>query len=145
MSKQTEVTKGMLESYRSKKEEIKELQYKLKHLGEGDSMVGNDTIFDYRSGYPQPQAIVGVDWEKISKTEERYLERVSKLNRECETIEAFVEQIEDSIIRRIFRMYYLEGKTQKAIGKVVHMDRSSISKKIDKFFKVSHNSHNSHL
>ena len=145
MDKQTNVTKEMLESYRSKKEEIKELEYKLKHLGEGDSMVGNDTIFDYRDGYPKPQAIVGVDWEKVSKTEERYVKRLTKLKQECETIEEFVEQIEDSMTRRIFRMYYLEGKSQKAIGKAVHIDRSSVSRKIDNFFKVAHNSHNAHL
>ena len=145
MSKQTEVTKEMLESYRSKKEEIKELQYKLKHLGEGDSLVGNDTIFDYRSGYPQPQAVVGTDWEKASRTEQRYRKKIAELESECQMIEDFVEGIKDSMVRRIFRMYYLEGKSQKVIGKAVHMDRSSISKKIDNFFKVSHNSHNSHL
>lgn len=135
----------MLESYRSKKEEIKELQYKLEHLGEEDSMVGNDTIFDYRSGYPRPQAVVGTDWEKVARTEQRYRKKISELEPECQMIEDFVEEIKDSMIRRIFRMYYIEGMSQKAIGKKVNMDRSSISKKIDNFFKVSHNSHNSHL
>lgn len=145
LDEQIKITKEMLESYRSKKEEIKELEYKLKHLGEGDSMVGNDVIFDYRDGYPKPQAIVGVDWERVSKTEERYVKRLAKLKQECETIEEFVEQIEDSMIRRIFRMYYLEGKSQKVIGKAIHIDRSSVSRKIDNFLKVAHNSHNAHL
>lgn len=145
LDKQIEITREMLESYRSKKEEIKELKYKLEHLCDGDSMVDNDVVFDYRSGYPRPQAIVGVDWEKVTRTEERYLKRIEKLKQECENIEEFVEQIEDSLIRRIFRMYYLEGKSQKAIGKIVHMDRSNISRKIDNFFKVAHNSHNAHL
>ena len=142
---QISITKEILESYRSKKEEIKELEYKLEHLGAGDSMVDNDVIFDYRDGYPKPQAIVGVDWEKVSKREQRYIKRIKILKEECECIEEFIEQIEDSLTRRIFRMYYLEGKTQKTIGKAVHMDRSSISKKVDSFFKVSHNSHKSHL
>ena len=53
MEKQ-EMTKERLESYRSCKEEIRELQYKLDHLGEGDSMIGNDTVFDYKTGYPRP-------------------------------------------------------------------------------------------
>lgn len=144
MDEQTNVTKEMLESYRSKKEEIKELEYKLKHLGEGDSMVGNDVVFDYRDGYPKPQAIVGVDWEKVSKTEERYVKRLTKLKQECETIEEFVEQIEDSMTRRIFRMYYIEGMSQKAIGKKVHMDRSRISRKIDDFLKT-HTKHTKHI
>ena len=36
-----------LERYRSQKEEIRELRYKLENLGAGDSLVGNSTIFDY--------------------------------------------------------------------------------------------------
>lgn len=145
MAEQTEVTKEMLESYRSKKEEIKELQYKLKHLGKGDSMVGNDTIFDYRSGYPQPQAVVGTDWKKVSRTEQRYRNKISELESECQMIEDFVEGIKDSMTRRIFRMYYLEGMSQKAIGKKVHMDRSRISRKIDVFLKNAHKAHKAHL
>ena len=50
-----------LERYMSQKEEIRELRYKLEHLGEGDSLVGNSTIFDYSTGYPKPQAVVGYD------------------------------------------------------------------------------------
>ena len=145
MTEQTEVTKEMLESYRSKKEEIKELQYKLRHLGEGDSMVGNDTIFDYRNGYPQPQAVVGTDWEKISRTEQRYRNKISELESECQMVEDFVEGIKDSMTRRIFRMYYIEGMSQKAIGKKVHMDRSRISRKIDDYLKNAHKAHKAHL
>ena len=43
-----EMTKERLEMYRSNRDEIKELKYKLDHLGEGDSLIGNDVIFDYR-------------------------------------------------------------------------------------------------
>lgn len=43
-----EMTKERLEEYRSKKAEIQELQYRLNHLGEGDSLIGNDVIMDYR-------------------------------------------------------------------------------------------------
>ena len=54
--------KKKLEDYRSKKAEIKELQYKLSHLGAGDSLIGNDVIMDYRKGYPIPQSVVGYDF-----------------------------------------------------------------------------------
>lgn len=55
------MTKEQLEEYKSKKAEIQELQYKLDHLGEGDSMIGNSVINDYRTGHPRPQSVVGVD------------------------------------------------------------------------------------
>ena len=57
-----EMTRERLEAYRSNKEEIKELRYKLEHLEDGDNLVRNDVIFDYRKGYPRAEAIVGRDY-----------------------------------------------------------------------------------
>ena len=54
-----EMTRERLEQYRSNVQEIRELTYKLDHLGEGDSLIGNDVIFDYKKGYPRPQSVVG--------------------------------------------------------------------------------------
>ncbi|MCM1039840.1 MAG: hypothetical protein NC434_11000 [Ruminococcus sp.] len=128
-----DLTKESLEAYRSKKEEIKELQYKLQNLNEGDIMIGYDTILDYRKGYPVPQAVVGVDWEKVDRTVSRYEKRIEVLARECEEVEIYIESITDSLTRRIFRMYYIEGYSQKNIGNIIHIDRSYISKKIKMF------------
>ena len=133
-----------LEQYRSKKEEIRELQYKLKHLGEGDSMIGNDVILDYSTGYPRPQSIVGVDWDKVNRTYERYVNKMARLGKECEEIEEFVESIPDSLTRRIFRMYYIDGMTQEKVAKKIHLDRSRISRKIDDFLKT-HTKHTKHM
>lgn len=131
------MTKEILEEYKSKKEEIKELQHRLSHLynEDADAMMGNDTILDYRKGYPVPQAVVGVDWEKIDRTVSRYEKRIEALTRECEEIEEFIEAIPDSLTRRIFRMYYLDGLSQCKISKQVHMSQASISEKISIFLK----------
>ncbi len=134
-----------LERYQSQKEEIRELRYKLEHLGEGDSLVGNSTIFDYTTGFPRPQAVVGYDYNREDYLREKYRSRMKKLQADCEETEQWVEAIQDSQTRRIFRMYYLDGMTQKAIGKKMHVERSTVSKKIEAFLKVSHKSHNSHL
>ena len=48
-------------------------------------------------------------------------------------------------MRRIFRMYYLEGETQQKIGERLHLDRSRISRKIDDFLKNAHKAQNAHL
>ena len=98
------MTREQLEEYRSKKDEIAELTYKLQHLGEDDAMVGNDVIMDYRKGYPIPQSVVGVDWDKYDNTKARYTSRMGKLQEECDAVEQFVEDIEDSMTCRIFRM-----------------------------------------
>lgn len=139
------VTKELLESYRSKKAEIAELQYKLNHLNDGDAMIGNDTVFDYRSGYPMPQAVVGVDWGKVNRTTERYEDKIEELTKECEEIEEFIEAIPDSITRRIFRLHYIDGISQKNVAKMVHLERSGVCKKISNFLQLSTNSTNSIL
>lgn len=134
-----------LERYLSQKEEIRELRYKLEHLREGDSLIGNSTIFDYTTGFPRPQAVVGHDHEREQRLRERYKTRLEKLEADCEETEQWIENIPDSQMRRIFRMYYLDGETQQKIGERLHIERSTVSKKIEAFLKVSHKSHNSHL
>ncbi len=139
------MTKELLEGYRSKKAEISELHNALLHIGNGDNMFGNDTILDYKSGYPVPQAVVGVDWDKVCRVEGKYRNRISILSGECQEVEDFIESIPDSLTRRIFRMYYIEGLTQKDIARNVHMDRSRISRKIDDFMKNAHKAQKAHV
>lgn len=133
------MTKEFLESYRSKKAEIEELKNILINGFGGDSMIGIDTILDYRSGYPVPQAIMGVDWGKVNRTSRRrrkYEKKIEILEKECEDVEQFIDEIPDSLTRRIFRMYFIENMTQKEISKIIHIERSAISRRIDKFFNL---------
>lgn len=139
------MTSEFLKSYNSKKDEIAELTYKINHLGEDDTLIGNNVVFDYRSGYPVPQPVVAVDREKYYELEEKYKNRRDQLKEECRQVEEYIESISDSLTRRIFRMYYIDGYTQRQIANRVNMERSTVSKKIDTFLKVSHNSHVSHL
>ena len=131
-----------LERYRSQKEEIRELQYKLEHLGEGGSLIGNDIIFDYSTGFPRPQAIVGYDYDKEQRLRARYESHLNKLQKECDETEQWIEAISDSQTRRIFRMRYLEGKTLEQVGKKTYMDKSKKKRKIDNFLKIATNATN---
>lgn len=132
------MTREQLEEYRSKKEEIAELTYKLQHIGDNDEMVGNDVIMDYKSGYPVPQSVVGVDWDKYYNAKKRYTSRLGKLQEECDAVEQFVEDIEDSMTRRIFRMYYIDGISQRDVAAAVHLSQTAISKKISEFLKMEY-------
>lgn len=134
------MTLELLRGYKSKKEEIAELAYKLDHIEDDDNLVGNDIIFDYRSGYPQPQAVVGTDREKYNRLSSRWSNRKALLEEECLQVEEFIESIPDSLTRRIFRMCYLDGHTQKHVADKINLDRSTVTKKIDKYLKVSPNS-----
>ena len=142
------MTKERLEAYRSSKMEILELEYTLNNRWKSDTMIGNDVIFDYSKGYPMPQSVTGFDQKRYERLQERDLKRKEFLETECTEIEDFVDGIKDSLIKRIFRMYYIDGRrnvTLEEVGKKVHMGRSGVGKKIDKFLKVSRNSPNSHL
>ena len=140
-----EITKELLSTYRSKKDEIVELDWMLNNRWRSETMIGNDVIFDYSKGYPMPQSVVGFDQEKYDRAQERDLRKKKELEQECVEIEEWVEAITDSITRRIFRMCFIEGRRQKDVDKAVHMDRSNVSKRIDTYLQLSHNSHDSHV
>lgn len=55
-------------------------------------------------------------------------------------IEQFIAGIPDSIDRQIFEFTYLDGLKQWEVADKVGLERSSISKRIDSYLKVSHNS-----
>ena len=130
-----DITKELLQGYRSKKAEIQELDYILKNRWRDEGLIGNDVIFDYSKGYPMPQAVVGFDYGKYERLQDRDQRRKEQLEQECVEIEAFVENIDDSLTRRIFRMMYIQGRKQKEIAKQVHIDQSTVSKKINDYLK----------
>lgn len=139
------VTREQMESYRSMREEIKELNYKLEHIMEDDTMIGSSTVLDYRSGFPVPKGVVGIDWDRYYRVKNQYEDKICTLEKKCRAIEEYIENISDSVTRRIFRMYFQEGKKQKEIGMLTHMDRSVVSRKINDFLKVAHKTQKTHL
>ena len=130
-----EITKELLQGYRSKKDEILELDYILKNRWRDEGLIGNDVIFDYSKGYPMPQGVVGFDKEKYDRLQDRDQRRKEQLEQECVEIEEWVEPITDSITRRIFRMCFVEGRKQKAVAKAVHLDQSRVSRRIDDYLE----------
>lgn len=95
-----------------------------------------------------PQCVVGFDQEKYKRLQDRDLKRKKVLEQECKEVEQFVDAIPDSLAHRIFRKLFIDGRkpvTQEQVAKSVHLDRSSISKIVDRYLKDSHNSQNAQL
>lgn len=130
-----EITKKRLEAYRSEKQEIEELKSKLEALTP-EKYTGNDVILDYRSGYPVPQAVVGTDIDAYQTRKENLRAEISRLEQRCLETEKWIQDIPDSVTRRIFRSYFEEGKGQQVIAKQLHVDRSTVSKKITDYMQV---------
>lgn len=139
-----EVTRQQLEEYRSDKQEILELTYRIENRWKDETMIGSDVVFDYSKGYPMPQAIVGFDQSRYEHLQDRDVRRKDKLEKKCKETEDWIEEIKDGITRRIFRMYFLEGKKQKDVAKAVHMDQSRVSRKIEEYLKT-HSTHKKHV
>ena len=130
-----DITKEALQSYRSKKDEIVELDWWLNNRWRSETMIGNDVIFDYSKGYPMPQSVVGFDQEKYERAQDRDLQKKQELEEECAEIEEFIADIPDSITRRIFRMSFIDKRKQKDVAKAVHLDQSRVSRRIDDYLK----------
>ena len=140
-----DITKELLQGYRSKKDEIQELDYILKNRWRDEGLIGNDVIFDYSKGYPMPQSVVGFDQAKYKRLQDRDQRRKEQLEKECAEIEEWVEAIPDSLTRRIFRMCFIDGRKQKDVARAVHLDRSRISRKIDSYLENAHKAQNAHV
>lgn len=99
---------------------------------------------DYRTGKGIPKSRSEYDYDhlecdRLEKKLKRKIERLAKL---VVKAEKFIETIDDSEIRTILRQYYINGHTQEAIGSKLGYDNSTISKKLDAFWKELSNNSN---
>lgn len=79
--------------------------------------LGNDTIFDYKTGYPRPQSIVGFDQKKYDRRRTTLECKKEKVK----TIDQWIDNIKDGQTRCVFRMFYKQGMTWKTIAKQIGM------------------------
>lgn len=106
------ITKKLLDSYRKLKRKIPILESELTEMTQGDNGFGNSTIFDYRTGEPRPQSVVGFDWDLYKSR----IRKLDEIKTQCAAIEKWIEAIEDGQTRCVFRMYYKDGMTWEKIA-----------------------------
>lgn len=128
------VTKKLLDQYRKLKQEIPILELELKMMRNTDSGWGNDTIFDYQTGYPRPQSVVGFDQKRYDRRE-KVLERKKE---KVKAMDLWIDEIEDGQTRCVFKMFYRQGMTWKAIAKQIGMPHNEDYPRVcirDAYFK----------
>ena len=111
------ITREMLDRYRKLKQEIPVLELELRMMKNTDAGLGNDTIFDYQTGYPRPQSVVGFDQKKYDRRE-KILERKKE---KIKAMDHWIDDIKDGQTRCVFRMFYKQGMTWKVIAKQIGM------------------------
>ena len=137
------MTRTEMEQLKSIPAEIKSIEEQLKNP---NTEWVNVYWKDYRSGTGVPKSSTELDydhleWNKLKAKLRKKIERLKDLLIEAEF---FMTEIEDSEIRTILRQYYINDLTQGQIAKTLNYERSTISRKIEKFWeeqdKQSHES-----
>lgn len=139
------VSKNILVQYCDLQEEIKRVRRRIGELekaiaemdGHGYSEI--DTVIG-GSGGIQHFKIEGFPYEKYSKKKTLLYARKSILEtlefdllEMTNEVEEFITSVEESRMRMILTLRFVENRTYEQIGYVLGYDRTSISKMVDKF------------
>lgn len=140
--------KKKLKQYISLKKEQKMLDKKLDKLRE--RVLDIPTVLGKVKGsreefpYIETHMTVYMDEPKQADVVRRQTRINEKRKEQVDTllieIEEFIAAIPDSVTRQIFELVFLEGKTQQEVADLFGWERSNISKKINGYLKLSHNS-----
>lgn len=107
------ITKKLLKNYARYKREIPMLERELHEMNTSEAGLGSSTIFDYSTGYPRPQAVVGFDWELYQRRQTVLANKKAK----TAAVEQWIEGIEDIQTRTVFKMRYIEGQSWTQIAR----------------------------
>lgn len=133
--------KERLNQYRALQREIpklkKDIQKLADRLEQVPEVMGKVTKSSDEFPYIQQHVTVKMAEPKAAteiKKQIRYKElRLERAERQKTEIEMFIAGIEDSTDRQIFEMRFIEGKNQYEIGEMIGLERSSVSKRINKY------------
>ena len=140
--------KQKLNQYRALQREIPKLNKDIVKLYERleDIPVVSGKVSKSSDDFPYIEQHVTVEMEEPKQATEikkqiRCKEiRLEQAEKDKTEIEMFIASIPDSLDRQIFELTFIDGKRQQSVGKIVGLERSSISKRIDKYLQLSHNS-----
>lgn len=139
--------KETLGQYLSLKKEIKKLERDISRLEEKEvpcvvgKVRGSSREFPYTERGFQVEMDDPVEADRLRKLKIVKRKRLELAQSQRLAIEEFVAGIDRSDVRLIFEMIFIEGKKQNEVAKILNMDRSSISKKVNRYLQLSHNSH----
>lgn len=135
------MSRKRLQQIRALRQEIDTLKNKYMVMPVTEEVA--DTVGDYRMGMKRTVVIRGQSDYRSRQLEEKIMIKSKRLENEVMLLENFLDGIEDSEMRDIIRLYFVEGLTQEEIGRRKGYSRQAIQKKIDKFFEKNKSGTNS--
>ena len=142
-----------MEKYSKIENEINRINRKLDYYANNPVSGEHGVVKGSMEGFPYAECHFVVSAPNVKTSDERHkkvqnlvIELGEKKKRYEDLqleIDFAIEDIDDMEMRQIFQYKYIEHKTDYEIGKLLGYDRSTISKKLDRFFEsqLSHNSH----
>ena len=94
------------------------------------------------SGMPSGHSVsspVEQFYNRLDKLRTKLEKAKAKVAKEMERLETYIEAVEDAEIRVLARMRYLECKKFEDIGYECHMDRRTVSRKLENYFGKDEN------
>lgn len=140
------ISKEILIQYSDLQEEVKEVRERIKMTERQIAKLEEDgKVIDTVSGGSggiQHFKIEGFPYPEYSRKKTLlYTRKATLASLEMELLETlnqveeFIASVDDSKMRRILTMRFIDNKNFEQIGKALGYDRTSISKKIDKFIE----------
>lgn len=80
--------------------------------------------------------------DEINKNIKLLEQRLERSWQQCREIEAYIDRIQDSELRMIFQMRYIEGMKLREIADKVNLDLSVVGKKITGYLQFAKNAKN---
>lgn len=142
-----------MDKYLKMDNEIKRINRKLDYYAKNPVYGSHGVVKGSMRRFPYAECHFVVGAPDVKATDERHnkvmnlVVQLSQKKKEYEDfeldIDMAIEDIVDLEMRQIFQYKYIERMTDTEIGKILGYDRSTISKKLDRFFEnqLSHNSH----
>lgn len=126
-----------LSQYYWLKQEIKKLEDSIVEFGDGVGSV------KYNDSVKSTKKMESIQEKKIELVDQLIEARVSALEKYLE-IERYIETVEDSEIRHIMRLRFIDLKDWSTIGEEISCDRTTAARKLRKFIKLQKVAHKSH-
>lgn len=145
------MTKKQLQQYKALKKEIEELNKKILREQEKEIDTVKGRVKASMKDFPYIETHISVEMSEPERMQasikliNEYRKRKERVEKETLEIERFISSVPDAETRLIFQYSFIDGMKQKEIAEKLHMERSSISKKITEILQLSQKSQKSVL
>ena len=106
------ITRKLLDEYRKTKIDSPLLEQELHDMWTTEIGLGNSVILNGKNGSKKPETVVGFDQERYDRRKQILQHKKEK----ARAVEQWIDSIDDTETRMVFKMYYTEGLGFEAIS-----------------------------